>query len=53
MVSSLDLLTLLPRLSILKLHRIVLEYVDGGDLLDYTMKKKGLCKRLPFLSPTT
>lgn len=27
-------------------HRIVLEYVDGGDLLDYTMKKKGLCKQL-------
>ncbi|GAA6063026.1 hypothetical protein JCM10212_001805 [Sporobolomyces blumeae] len=24
---------------------IVLEYVDGGDLLDYTMKKKGLSER--------
>ncbi|GAA5892367.1 uncharacterized protein JCM6883_007334 [Sporobolomyces salmoneus] len=24
---------------------IVLEYVDGGDLLDYTMKKKGLPER--------
>jgi len=31
-------------------YRIVMEYVDGGDLLDYTMKKKGLCKRLALFT---
>lgn len=24
------------------LHRLVLEYVDGGDLLEYVMKRRGL-----------
>jgi len=34
------------------IYRIVLEYVDGGDLLDYTMKKKGLCKQFTLFPET-
>jgi serine/threonine/tyrosine protein kinase RAD53 len=29
--------------------RLVLEYVDGGDLLDYVMKRGGLSASFPFL----
>lgn len=33
-----------PHGSSYAVFRIVLEYVDGGDLLDYVMRRKGLSK---------